>query len=578
MPRLLALAFLLPPRRCPPPPTPAPTTSTRAPPPGRSGPTAPGRAPTSPGVNSTRVAPAARSRSSVPAGARMANNTSVGADASRARRARRSRTSRSRGRSATRTRSRPRRTSTSCSTRSARPTSPARATSHDADAQRAQRAEAVVRLSGGQRRGREEHRDAARAFPALASYAGNANAAASCASAASTAARRARSPPAAGSATSCTAPTSRSTTRRRRSVTVEACGPARRRRAQRLGPGHASPPPTAPGIRQVELIDVTNPLAPAVVGVEDYAEVAHGRQPHLRLQPARAVPGPQPRDASGRPRCRPASARVTVRVTDTGGNVVEQRPLPRVRGHAVRPRRGQRHATRPRRGTLAADLDQGPAAASGARSATAPRPGVRGRLDQRGRPADRRRARDPAHARPAPRRRARPARDAHHRRPTGASSRRSAPPPRGLLQFAWLSHANDVRFGANGYLTLQARADAAASPSPPAARASGARSRSAGSCAGVSRGGVPVVVQGRAARLAPLRHVRRHDDVEQRPLQGPLPLPQLRLARAAVSSSAPASAPPRASRTRRATRRRVTVRSALRSRLPSVHGHGRRER
>ena len=27
-----------------------------------------------------------------------------------------------------------------------------------------------------------------------------------------------------------------------------------------------------------------------------------------------------------------------------------------------------------------------------------------------------------------------------------------------LLQFAWLSHANDIRFAANGYLTLQARA------------------------------------------------------------------------------------------------------------------------
>ena len=44
-----------------------------------------------------------------------------------------------------------------------------------------------------------------------------------------------------------------------------------------------------------------------------------------------------------------------------------------------------------------------------------------------------------------------------------------------LLQFAWLSHANDIRFAANGYLTLQARARLDAVASPRGARGSAGR-------------------------------------------------------------------------------------------------------
>jgi hypothetical protein len=66
------------------------------------------------------------------------------------------------------------------------------------------------------------------------------------------------------------------------------------------------------------------------------------------------------------------------------------------------------------------------------------------------------------------------------------------------LQFAWLARANDVRFGANGYLTLQARATGQLSVSTVRPRV-GRTVTISGKLAGVSRGGVPVLVQGRAA-------------------------------------------------------------------------------
>ena len=66
-----------------------------------------------------------------------------------------------------------------------------------------------------------------------------------------------------------------------------------------------------------------------------------------------------------------------------------------------------------------------------------------------------------------------------------------------LLQVAWLSRANDVRFAANGYLTLRARADARLSVSTRRPRV-GRSFTISGKLKGVSRGGVTVIVQGRA--------------------------------------------------------------------------------
>ena len=82
------------------------------------------------------------------------------------------------------------------------------------DPQRAQRAEAVVRLPGGQRRRGQEHGQPRAASPRSPPTPAPPTSCC-CASGVTTAARPARSTPAARSATSSTARTSRSTTRRR---------------------------------------------------------------------------------------------------------------------------------------------------------------------------------------------------------------------------------------------------------------------------------------------------------------------------------------------------------------------------
>ena len=99
-----------------------------------------------------------------------------------------------------------------------------------------------------------------------------------------------------------------------------------------------------------------------------------------------------------------------------------------------------------------------------------------------------------------------------------------------LLQFAWLSHDNDIRFAANGYLTLQARADLDAERvhTPPARRPLADDLRAPeGRLARRGPGRRPGPGEG----LQALRDVRGHDDVGQRALQGPLPVPQRRASR-----------------------------------------------
>jgi hypothetical protein len=66
-----------------------------------------------------------------------------------------------------------------------------------------------------------------------------------------------------------------------------------------------------------------------------------------------------------------------------------------------------------------------------------------------------------------------------------------------LLQFAWFSHANDIRFAANAYLTLKTRASASLRVSTRRPRV-GRTLTVSGRVRGVSRGGVPIIVQGRA--------------------------------------------------------------------------------
>ena len=246
------------------------------------------------------------------------------------------------------------------------------------------------------------------------------------------------------------------------------------------------------GIRKVELVDVTNPLAPAVVGVEDYAEVRTGANRICDYtQPA---PCPSLSRETVQATSLPAGQRsVSVRVTDTGGNVVERGPYP---VFAVTPSdRGAANGTNvTESGSLSMTWTVG-----GSKRRTlgyGAKAGVRGRLlNSDGQPIGGARVqlltrdlrRDAALI---PRTTLTTADDGSFRTTVAASASR-------LLQFAWLSHANDVRFGANGYLTLQARASGKLSVSTRRPRV-GRTMTISGQLRGVSRGGVPIVVQGRA--------------------------------------------------------------------------------
>jgi hypothetical protein len=74
-----------------------------------------------------------------------------------------------------------------------------------------------------------------------------------------------------------------------------------------------------------------------------------------------------------------------------------------------------------------------------------------------------------------------------------------------LYQFAWTSHVNDVRFAANGYVTLRARATSTLNPSPRSVRV-GQRVKLYGRLAGKRpRRSVDIVAQGRAGKRGRFR-------------------------------------------------------------------------
>ena len=245
------------------------------------------------------------------------------------------------------------------------------------------------------------------------------------------------------------------------------------------------------GIRRVELIDVTG--APTVVGVEDYNAV---RTDANRICDY-TLPAPCPALSKEtiRPTSLPAGQRaLVVRVTDTAGNVVDSSPYP---VFAVTPsdRGAVNGAGATETGTMSLVWTKG--AKGGRRTVDyGTKAGVRGRLtNSDGAPIvgakvmlltrDLRRG-----AAVIPR--ATLTTDADGRFTTTVTASASR-----LLQFAWVSHANDIRFGANGYLTLQARASAKLGVSTRRPRVNHSFTIS-GQLRGVSRGGVPVVVQGRA--------------------------------------------------------------------------------
>ncbi|HEY6889688.1 MAG TPA: hypothetical protein VI300_17955, partial [Solirubrobacter sp.] len=243
------------------------------------------------------------------------------------------------------------------------------------------------------------------------------------------------------------------------------------------------------GIQRVELIDVSNPAAPATVGLEDYTV---DRTDANRLcdfsQPA---PCPNLTRETVRATSLPAGQRLLlVRVTDTGGSVVDRGPYP---VFAVTPSdRGAANGSNATdTGTLSAIWTKG-LNANRRTVDYGEKAGVRGRLtNSSGQPIagakvlllsrDLRQGAQPVQ-------RGTFTTDGDGRFTTTVTASASR-----LLQFAWLSHANDIRFAANGYLTLQARAAATLSVSTRRPRV-GRTITISGRLKGVSRGGAPVIV------------------------------------------------------------------------------------
>jgi hypothetical protein len=245
------------------------------------------------------------------------------------------------------------------------------------------------------------------------------------------------------------------------------------------------------GIRRVDLIDVTNPAAPVTVGSEDYGAGLTDTQ--RQCDYSAPAPCPQLSRETVRPTALPAGQRtVVVRVTDAGGNSVDSGPYP---VFAVTP--SDRGAPNGAGATATATIfaafphtKKGHETVGFGRHVT-----VRGRLlNQFGQPISGARValltRDlRAGATVVPR-------QSTVTKPSGDFAFRVAATASRLLQFGWLEYANDMRFTANGFLTLRARATASLHASTRRPRL-GRRLTVSGRIHGVGRGGVTVVLQGR---------------------------------------------------------------------------------
>jgi hypothetical protein len=252
------------------------------------------------------------------------------------------------------------------------------------------------------------------------------------------------------------------------------------------------------GISRVELVDVTNPAAPRVVGAENYnvgvayeaGEQKTDRGAYCAFRLVKPCP-----DLS-RETVRPSSLTVgrrslIVRVADPGGNVLERGPYtvdvvtPSDRGDA-----NGSNAKEPGRVILRFS-------ASKKKRRTVryyKKAGIRGRLlNADGQPIGgatlRLLTRDLRQgAQPVDRKAIKTRSDGSFRVTVRAKASRQ-------LHIAWRARTNDVRFAANGYLTLRARA--AGSLRAPKAVAVGRRFTLRGRLKGVRRGGVPIVLQGK---------------------------------------------------------------------------------
>ena len=257
------------------------------------------------------------------------------------------------------------------------------------------------------------------------------------------------------------------------------------------------------GIRRVEIVDVTG--APQVVGAEDYFTDAGGVQTDRGASCSFRFAAPCPQLGYGETlratSLQAGRRKLVVRATDTGGNVVERGPydvdvvVPSNRG-------ALNGANATENATLAARFTHG--SNRGRRTiGFLSKADVAGRLlNEAGAPI--------VNATVAVLTRDLDDDDAKLRtyvttdgngqfryRATAYASR--------LYQFAWASHVNDVRYAANGYVTLLARASSTLHPSPHTTRV-GQRVKLYGRLAGKRpRRSVDLVAQGRAGSRGPWR-------------------------------------------------------------------------
>jgi hypothetical protein len=273
------------------------------------------------------------------------------------------------------------------------------------------------------------------------------------------------------------------------SVTVEASG------LLDGAPRHGSDPVTVSasdgaGIRRVEILDHTH--GETVVGVEDYAEVP--TDTNRLCDYSQPAPCPGLSRETVRATSLPAGDRLlTVRVTDTGGNVVQRGPYA-VTVLTPSDRGAFNGIGATDTGTLDVRWTKGSKRSRTLRYGA--RAGIRGRLlNASGGPVSGARVtlltRDLRREAPLVQRvTLLTGQDGSFRTTVSATASR-------MLQFSWLSHVNDVRFTSNAYLTLRARASARLAVSTRRPRV-GRRFTLSGRLRGVSRSGVTVILQGRA--------------------------------------------------------------------------------
>jgi hypothetical protein len=257
------------------------------------------------------------------------------------------------------------------------------------------------------------------------------------------------------------------------------------------------------GIRRVEIIDVTG--APAVVGAEDYDTEGGGVQTDRGAGCNYRFASPCPQLSYGETlrasSLQAGRRKLIVRATDAGGNVVDRGPYeaevvtPSDRGalnggNATETATISARFTRGNRGTRRTIGYLSKADVAGQLVSSAGQPITNARVAVLTRDIDD----DDAKLRTYV------TTDGEGRftyRATAYASR--------LYQFAWTSHVNDVRFAANGYVTLLARATSSLTPSPRSVRV-GQRVKLYGRLAGKRpRRSVDIVAQGRAGKRGRFR-------------------------------------------------------------------------